>query len=126
MKKVSTMAAHESSNVSEQKLTIGLDLGDRMSCYCVLDGESRKKVRQAQSAPCLIGAATMEMSEAASNNLFPFQDGFCDYAVYPAPVQKSSVSRSCRLQFHSQLLRGAVHGRQPFHCHCRQTSCFQR
>ena len=29
MKKVSTTAAKQSRNVSEQKLTIGLDLGDR-------------------------------------------------------------------------------------------------
>jgi hypothetical protein len=36
MKKVSTTAAKESRNLSPQKLTIGLDLGDRSS-YCVLD-----------------------------------------------------------------------------------------
>jgi len=37
MKKVSTVAAKESSNFSQPKLTIGLDLGDRSSWYCVLD-----------------------------------------------------------------------------------------
>src|SRR5713101_9209730 len=37
MKKVSTAAAKQSSNFSQQKLTIGLDLGDRSSWYCVLD-----------------------------------------------------------------------------------------
>src|SRR5215467_2548790 len=37
MKKVSTAAASKSRNFSQQKLTIGLDLGDRSSCYCVLD-----------------------------------------------------------------------------------------
>jgi transposase len=37
MKKVSTAAARQSRNFSEQKLTIGLDLGDRSSWYCVLD-----------------------------------------------------------------------------------------
>jgi activator of 2-hydroxyglutaryl-CoA dehydratase len=37
MKKVSTVAAKQSRNFSEQKLTIGLDLGDRSSWYCVLD-----------------------------------------------------------------------------------------
>ena len=37
MKKVSTVAAKQSKNFSEQKLTIGLDLGDRSSWYCVLD-----------------------------------------------------------------------------------------
>jgi len=37
MKKVSTAAAKQSSNFSQQELTIGLDLGDRSSWYCVLD-----------------------------------------------------------------------------------------
>ena len=37
MKKVSTVAAQQSRNFSQQKLTIGLDLGDRSSWYCVLD-----------------------------------------------------------------------------------------
>jgi len=37
MKKVSTVAAKASRKISQQKLTIGLDLGDRSSWYCVLD-----------------------------------------------------------------------------------------
>src|SRR5579864_2529276 len=37
MKKVSSAATKQSRNFSQQKLTIGLDLGDRSSCYCVLD-----------------------------------------------------------------------------------------
>ena len=37
MKKVSTAAATQMRSFSEPKLTIGLDLGDRSSCYCVLD-----------------------------------------------------------------------------------------
>src|SRR5712671_5061655 len=37
MKKNSTVQACKSETVEEQKLTIGLDLGDRWSCYCVLD-----------------------------------------------------------------------------------------
>ena len=37
MKKVSTTAVREAKNFSEQKLTIGLDLGDRSSWYCMLD-----------------------------------------------------------------------------------------
>jgi hypothetical protein len=37
MKKISTVAAKQSKNFREQKLTIGLDLGDRSSWYCVLD-----------------------------------------------------------------------------------------
>ena len=37
MKKISTAAAKQNRNFSEQKLTIGFDLGDRSSWYCVLD-----------------------------------------------------------------------------------------
>jgi hypothetical protein len=37
MKKISTVTARQSKNFREQELTIGLDLGDRSSWYCVLD-----------------------------------------------------------------------------------------
>ncbi len=37
MKKISTAAAQKKEKVEGQKLTIGLDLGDRWSWYCVLD-----------------------------------------------------------------------------------------
>ena len=37
MKKISTVAAKQIRNISEPKLTIGLDLGDRSSWYCILD-----------------------------------------------------------------------------------------
>jgi len=37
MKKVSTAAAEQIGNFSQQRLTIGLDLGDRSSYYCVVD-----------------------------------------------------------------------------------------
>ena len=37
MKKISTAVAKQSRNCSQQKLTIGLDLGDRSSWYCMLD-----------------------------------------------------------------------------------------
>src|SRR6202142_1742048 len=46
MKKISTAAAKQSRNVSEQKLTIGLDLGDRSSWYCVLDGTGKVLLEQ--------------------------------------------------------------------------------
>jgi len=41
MKKASTVATKRSRNVSQSNLTIGLDLGDRSSCYCVLDETGR-------------------------------------------------------------------------------------
>src|SRR5260370_22423559 len=37
MKKVSTDAVKATKNFSQPKLTIGLDLGDRSSWYCLLD-----------------------------------------------------------------------------------------
>ena len=37
MKKISTAAAKATKNFNHHKLTIGLDLGDRSSWYCVLD-----------------------------------------------------------------------------------------
>jgi transposase len=46
MKKVSTRAAAQRRNISQQKLTIGLDLGDRNSCYCGLDETGRIRVEQ--------------------------------------------------------------------------------
>src|SRR6478609_1597364 len=45
MKKISTVAAQQSRTMSEQKLTVGLDLGDRSSWCCVLD-EAGAIVRQ--------------------------------------------------------------------------------
>jgi transposase len=46
MKKGSTIAATQSRNISQQQLTIGLDLGDRNSWYCVLDETGRIQVEQ--------------------------------------------------------------------------------
>jgi hypothetical protein len=37
MKKISTRVGKQCRKISEQKLTIGLDLGDRWSWYCLLD-----------------------------------------------------------------------------------------
>src|SRR5512143_3146172 len=46
MKKSSTAAARRGRNISQQKLTIGLDLGDRNSWYCVLDEVGQIQVEQ--------------------------------------------------------------------------------
>ena len=46
MKKGSTAAVRQIRNFSEQKLTIGLDLGDRSSWYCVLDERGEVQVEQ--------------------------------------------------------------------------------
>src|SRR6201987_2244480 len=46
MKKISTVAAKPSRKISQQKLTIGLDLGDRNSWYCVLDEAGQIQLEQ--------------------------------------------------------------------------------
>src|ERR1035441_2552935 len=46
MKKISTVAVKQNRNVSEQKLTIGFDLGDRSSWYCVLDEQGEVVLEQ--------------------------------------------------------------------------------
>src|SRR6185437_6604054 len=57
MKKVSTVAAKESSDFSQPKLTIGLDLGDRSSWYCVLDdrGELQGEGKVSTTAKAMRG-----------------------------------------------------------------------
>src|SRR6266545_3836428 len=46
MKKVSTVVAKPSKKISGQKLTVGLDLGDRNSWYCVLDEVGQIQIEQ--------------------------------------------------------------------------------
>ena len=46
MKKTSTAASMQSGNISQQKLTIGLDLGDRNSWYCVVDETGQIQLEQ--------------------------------------------------------------------------------
>jgi hypothetical protein len=46
MKKVSTAGAKQSRNISQQTLTLGLDLGDRNSWYCVLDEAGQIQLEQ--------------------------------------------------------------------------------
>jgi len=46
MKEVSTVGTQQTRNISQQKLTIGLDLGDRNSWYCVLDEAGQIQLEQ--------------------------------------------------------------------------------
>ena len=46
MKKVSTRATKQSRNISQQELTIGLDLGDRNSWYCAVDEAGQIQLEQ--------------------------------------------------------------------------------
>src|SRR5438046_821404 len=49
MKKISTAPAHAIRKVESQRLTIGLDLGDRWSWYCVLDETGEVLLEQKMS-----------------------------------------------------------------------------
>jgi len=46
MKKGSTAAARQSRNISRQQLTVGLDVGDRNSWYCVVDEGGQIQLEQ--------------------------------------------------------------------------------
>ena len=46
MKKVSTVVAKASKKISQPKLSVGLDLGDRNSWYCVLDEAGQIQLEQ--------------------------------------------------------------------------------
>src|SRR5271169_5379643 len=46
MKKISTVQIFEGEIFKEQRLTIGMDLGDRWSCYCILDEAGRILLEQ--------------------------------------------------------------------------------
>jgi len=46
MKKISTAAAHKIGRVEGRRLTVGLDLGDRSSWYCVLDEAGEVRLEQ--------------------------------------------------------------------------------
>ena len=68
MKKVSTVGAKASRNFPQQRLTIGLDLGDRSSWYCVMDeaGQIQLEQRVRTSAKALQEAfGTMPRSRIA-------------------------------------------------------------
>ena len=51
MKKISTVQTFKSENFKEQKLTIGVDLGDRWSFYCVLDEAGKIILEQKVPTP---------------------------------------------------------------------------
>jgi predicted NBD/HSP70 family sugar kinase len=46
MKKISAVVARQGKNISQQKLTIGLDLGDRNSWYCVVNEVGQIQLEQ--------------------------------------------------------------------------------
>jgi len=67
MKKVSTVVAKQSRNISRQRLTIGLDLGDRSSWYCVLDGAGPDPTGAARAYDCERVARSFRLHAAQSD-----------------------------------------------------------
>lgn len=59
MRKISTVAAKQSRNISQQKLTIGLDLGDRSSWYCVLNESGEVVLEQRSAGACRLSLAPL-------------------------------------------------------------------
>jgi hypothetical protein len=53
MKKISTVQIFGNEIFKEQKLTIGLDLGDLWSCYCVRDEAGQVILEQKSNWCCL-------------------------------------------------------------------------
>jgi hypothetical protein len=67
MKKVSIVTAEQSGNISQQKLTIGLDLGDRNSWYCVLD-EAGQIQGELRNGNALSGGGIRNLGTLTLNN----------------------------------------------------------
>jgi hypothetical protein len=71
MKMVSTAAVKATKNFSQPKLTIGLDLGDRSSWYCLLDEVGEVLVEQKPgTTPKAMGRCS-EPCLAATLNVLP-------------------------------------------------------
>jgi predicted NBD/HSP70 family sugar kinase len=69
MKKTSTVQTFRNEIFKEQKLTIGLDLGDRWSFYCVLD-EAGKIILE-QKVPTTLEGMKQTFGDTAKS------DGTC-------------------------------------------------
>jgi len=84
MKKVSTRAAAQSRNISPQKLTIGLDLGDRNSWYWVVDETGQIQLEQrVLSKPGLIATYRLAF-------------GICTHVGESSATSRNSANQSLR------------------------------
>src|SRR6266566_1559447 len=106
MKKVSTAATKQTHNFGEQKLTIGLDLGDRSSWYCMLD-------RSAVAEP---GEASQRESASGSDGdpgtswTGASADGTGQHGPRTGQELRREVARVQRAQYESGESRGAESG----------------
>jgi len=83
MKKSSTAAAKQSGNISQQKLTIGLDLGDRNSWYCVVDetGQIQLEQRVGTNGKALrevFGALAAQSDRAGNRDAFALDQSLAE------------------------------------------------
>ena len=96
MKKTSAVQAFQSEIFKGQKLTIGLDLGDRWSLYCVMDKAGQ--VLLEQKLPTITA-----QSQRASDKALTFLGSWT--SDLPATV------RSVRASFPSNKQKSAQNGR---------------
>ena len=91
MKKVSTVAAKPSKKISQQKLTVGLDLGDRNSWYCVLDecGQIQLEQRVRTNAPVGERRSVRTFAQRQPNDL-----GRSRLKTKPFPEEKKTKAQS--------------------------------
>jgi hypothetical protein len=74
MKKLSTRAAVQSRNISQQKLTIGLDLGERNCWYCMLErGSDTTRAASADDGQSVAGSLRRDatQSDRSGRDCFP-------------------------------------------------------
>jgi len=94
MKKISTVQIFESEIFKEQRLTIGMDLGDRWSCYCILDEAGgillEQKVADTGSDETSICKDTAKSHRPGNGNTFPLGQP----AVNGAGIQSDRGARA--------------------------------
>jgi hypothetical protein len=92
MKKVSTAATKQTNDFGERKLTIGLDLGDRSSWYCMLDGSGAVLLEQK------LGTAPKAMQEVvqtcSTRSKRKTEAESASFAVLTSPCFARSIPRS--------------------------------
>ena len=111
MKKVSTVGAKPSKKISRQKLTVGLDLGDRNSWYCVLD-ESGQSVTMLMGCYGIgvtrIVAASIEQNHDERGIIWPDPLAPFHVVLIPLNLQKSAPVRAAADALYAELTAAGI------------------
>jgi len=91
MKKVNMKAAKQTKNFSERQLTIGLDLGDRSSWYCVLDEAGSVTMEQQREYD-----SESHARDVRRNAALPCRTGNWDALAMGEPVVDGTGTRGDR------------------------------